>query len=179
MSNIFSSSATLPAHLAVLSSISFGGFPHGSPGRSPLCDRTEVADRSGFRRYFPRLASSAGPQYDPDDELHRAQGRQEALPALLPAALATFSPPCCMYYASYTLWDRFRDRQWQNIVRQALAPLTIGLVIAAGYVMARAADAAWPSLAITAAAVVLMLRALTNPLWILIAGGAAGGLGLL
>jgi len=84
-----------------------------------------------------------------------------------------------MYYASYTLWDRFRDRQWQNIVRQALAPLTIGLVIAAGYVMARAADAAWPSLAITAAAVVLMLRALTNPLWILIAGGAAGGLGLL
>ena len=45
--------------------------------------------------------------------------------------------------------------------------------------MARAADIGWPSVAITAGAVALMLRTRINPLWILIAGGALGGLGLL
>jgi chromate transporter len=84
-----------------------------------------------------------------------------------------------MYYASYRLWDRFRDLPWQRVVRRGLAPLTIGLVIAGGYVMARAADTGWPSAVITVAAVVLMLRTRINPLWILAAGGALGGLGLL
>jgi chromate transporter len=84
-----------------------------------------------------------------------------------------------MYYTSYRLWDRFRDRPWQQIVRLGLAPLTIGLVIAGGYVMARAADTGWQSAAVTAAAVALMLATRINLLWILVAGGALGGLGLL
>jgi hypothetical protein len=32
---------------------------------------------------------------------------------------------------------------WQSIVRHALTPLTVGLVIAGGYVMARASDTGW------------------------------------
>jgi len=44
-----------------------------------------------------------------------------------------------MYYTAYRLWDRFRHTPWQRIVRRGLASLTIGLVIAGGYVMARAA----------------------------------------
>jgi len=84
-----------------------------------------------------------------------------------------------MYYLSYRLWDRFRDMPWQRIVRRALAPLTIGLVIAGGYVMARTGDVGWPNVAITAAAAALMLRTRLSPLWILMAGGAFGALGLL
>jgi chromate transporter len=95
------------------------------------------------------------------------------------SALATFGPPCAMYYLSYRLWDRFRDMPWQRIVRRALAPLTIGLVIAGGYVMARAGDVGWQSLAITGIAAALVMRTRLNPAWILIAGGAVGGLGLL
>jgi chromate transporter len=95
------------------------------------------------------------------------------------SAFATFGPPCLMYYTAYRMWDRFRDRPWQQILRRGLAPLTIGLVIAGGYVMARAADTGWQSGLVTAAAVGLLLATRLNPLWILIAGGAAGGLGLL
>ena len=54
-----------------------------------------------------------------------------------------------MYYTSYRLWDRFRDRPWQQMARRGLAPLTIGLVIAGGYVMARAVDNSWQSAAVT------------------------------
>ena len=56
---------------------------------------------------------------------------------------------------------------------------TISLIIASGYVMARAGDVAWPSVAITAAAVAVLLRTRLSTLWILIAGGALGALGLL
>ena len=75
--------------------------------------------------------------------------------------------------------DRFREMPWRRIVRRALAPLTVGLVVAGGYVMARAGDADWASAAITAGAVALKLRTRLSPLWILMAGGALGGLNLL
>ena len=84
-----------------------------------------------------------------------------------------------MYYTAYRLWDRFRDRPWPQIVRRGLAPLTIGLVIAGGYVMARAADTGWHSTLVTAAAVGLLLATRLSPLWILATGGVLGGLGLL
>ena len=57
--------------------------------------------------------------------------------------------------------------------------MTIGLVIAGGYMMARAADTGWPSAMVTGAPVGLMLATRLNPLWILMTGGALGGLGLL
>src|ERR1700756_555024 len=101
------------------------------------------------------------------------------IPGAIASALATFGPPCAMYYLAYRLWDRFRDMPWQRIVRRGLAPLTIGLVIAGGYVMARAAAVGWQSVAITAAAATLMLGTRLNPLWILAAGGVIGGVGTL
>jgi chromate transporter len=58
-------------------------------------------------------------------------------------------------------------------------PLTIGLVIAGGFVMARAADQDWPSAVLTLAALMAMLATRLNPLLILAAGGVAGAFGLL
>jgi pimeloyl-ACP methyl ester carboxylesterase len=63
-------------------------------------------------------------------------------PGALASAFATFGPPCAMYFASYRLWDRFRAAPWQRIVRLGLVPVTMGLVIASGMVMARAAELA-------------------------------------
>jgi chromate transporter len=101
------------------------------------------------------------------------------IPGAMASAFATFGPPCLMYYTAHRLWDRFREMPWPQIMRRGLTPLTIGLVIAGGYVMARAADSGWPSALVTAAAVGLMLATRLNPLWILVTGGALGGLGLL
>ena len=88
---------------------------------------------------------------------------------------------CCAarYFVAYRLWARFRDAPWQRIVRDGLVPVTIGLIIASGVVMAHAAAAEWQAVAVTIAAVVLVLRTRLNPLWVLLAGGAMGGFGLL
>jgi chromate transporter len=101
------------------------------------------------------------------------------LPGAIGSAFATFGPPCTMYFAAYRLGDRFREARWQPVVRNGLVPVTMGLIIASGIVMARTMDTGWQAVALTAAAAILMLTTKLNPLWMLLVGGALGGLGLL
>jgi chromate transporter len=170
-------SLVLAAHLAVLSSISFGGFPTVLPDvHNFVVANGWVTDRE-FANFFAVSQVVPGPNMIL--MMSFIGLKVGGIAGAIASAVATFGPPCAMYYLSYRLWDRFRDMPWQRIVRRALAPLTIGLVIASGYVMARAGDVAWPSVAITAAAVAALLRTRLSPLWILIAGGALGALGLL
>jgi chromate transporter len=175
--NSSQASLVLVGHLAVLSSISFGGFPTVLPDvHNFVVANGWVTDRE-FANLFAVSQVVPGPNMIL--MMSFIGLKVGGVPGAIASALATFGPPCAMYYASYRVWDRFRDMPWQRIVRRALAPLTIGLVIAGGYVMARTGDVGWSSVAITAAAVALMLRTRINPLWILMAGGALGALGLL
>jgi len=170
-------SLVLATHLAVLSSISFGGFPTVLPDvHNFVVANGWVTDRE-FANFFAVSQVVPGPNMIL--MMSFIGLKVGGIAGAIASAVATFGPPCAMYYLSYRLWDRFRDMPWQRIVRRALAPLTIGLVIASGYVMARAGDVAWPSVAITAAAVAVLLRTRLSPLWILMAGGALGALGLL
>ena len=170
-------SLVLAAHLAVLSSISFGGFPTVLPDvHNFVVANGWVTDRE-FANFFAVSQVVPGPNMIL--MMSFIGLKVGGIAGAIASALATFGPPCAMYYLSYRLWDRFRDMPWQRIVRRALAPLTIGLVIASGYVMARAGDVGWLSVAITAAAVAVLLRTRLSPLWILMAGGALGALGLL
>jgi len=175
--NSSAASLVLAAHLALLSSISFGGFPTVLPDvHNFVVANGWVTDRE-FANFFAVSQVVPGPNMIL--MMSFIGLKVGGIAGAIASAVATFGPPCAMYYLSYRLWDRFRDMPWQRIVRRALAPLTIGLVIASGYVMARAGDVAWPSVAITAAAVAVLLRTRLSPLWILMAGGALGALGLL
>jgi chromate transporter len=172
-----SDSVALAVHLAVLSSISFGGFPTVLPDvHNYVVANGWMTDRE-FADFFAVSQVIPGPNMILMMSLIGL--KVGGVPAAIASAVATFGPPCAMYYLGYRLWDRFRDMPWQRIVRRGLAPLTVGLVIAGGFVMARAADVGWASLVITIAAVVLMLRTRINPLWVLAAGGMAGGFGLI
>ena len=84
-----------------------------------------------------------------------------------------------MYFAGYRLWDRFRAAPWQRIVSLGLVPVTMGIVISSGIVIARAANTGWRAAALTIAAAAITLATRLNPMWMLLAGGGLGGLGLL
>jgi chromate transporter len=172
-----SASVALAAHLALLSSISFGGFPSVLPDVHNLVTANGwVTDRE-FADFFAISQVVPGPNMIL--MMSFVGLKVGGIPGAIASAFATFGPPCLMYYTAYRLWDRFRDRPWQQIVRRGLAPLTIGLVIAGGYVMARAGDVGWQGALVTAAAVGMMLGTRLSPLWILAAGGVLGGLGFL
>jgi chromate transporter len=175
--NSSSAFLVLAAHLAVLSSISFGGFPTVLPDVHNVAVANGWVTDQEFANFFAVSQVMPGPNMI---LMMSFLGlKVGGIPGAVASALATFGPPCLLYYLSYRLWDRFRDLPWQRIVRRGLAPLTIGLVIAGGYVMARSAAVGWQSVAITVSAVALMLGARLNPLWILMAGGVLGGFGLL
>jgi chromate transporter len=165
----------LAAHLALLSSISFGGFPTVLPDVRNLVTANGWATDQEFADFFAISQVVPGPNMIL--MMSFVGLKVGGVPGAILSAFATFGPPCLMYYTAYRLWDRFRDRPWQQMVRRGLAPLTIGLVIAGGYVMARAADIGWQSALVTAAAIGVMLGTRLNPLWILAAGGVLGGLG--
>lgn len=172
-----SAPVALTAHLALLASISFGGFPSVLPDIRNFVVVTHgwMTDQD-FANFFAMAQAVPGPNMIV--MMSFVGWKVWGVPGAIVSALATFGPPCGMYFAAYRLWDRYRDARWQRIMRGGLVPVTIGLVIASGVVMARTADTAWQAAAITAAAAVLMLMTRINPLWMLLGGGALGGLGL-
>ena len=170
--------AVLTAQLALLSSISFGGFPTVLPDV-----RAFVVAGHGWMtdQEFSNLFALAQAIPGPNMILMMSfiGWHVWGLPGAAASAVATFGPPCTMYFASYRLWHHFRHARWQPIVRNGLVPVTTGLIIASGTVMAGAADKSWPAFAMTAAATLLMLNSRTNPFWLLLAGGILGAIGLL
>ena len=173
---------TLPialiAHLALLSLISFGGFPSVLPDLRDFVVTANnwLSDRE-FANCFAIVQAIPGPNMIL--MMSFIGWKVGGLPIAIASALATFGPPCALSYTVFHFWDRFRESGWQQRMRRGLAPVTIGLVVAGGYVMAQTGAAGWPSLALTAAAGALLLLTRLNPLWFLAAGGALGGFGLL
>jgi chromate transporter len=168
----------LTAHLALVSSISFGGFPTVLPEIRNFVVGTHrwMTDRE-FADLFAIAQSIPGPNMILMMSL--VGWKVWGVPGAAASAIATFGPPCAIYFTAYRVWDRYRDARWQRIVRLGLVPVVMGLVIAGGTVMAGAADSNWRAAVVTIAAAAILLATRINPLWTLLAGGALGGLGLL
>jgi chromate transporter len=163
----------LTLYLALMSSISFGGIPSVLPDIHHFVVTANgwLTDRD-FADFFALAQTIPGPNMILMMAL--IGWKIAGIPGAMAGAAATAAPPCIMYFAGYRLWDRFRDATWQKIARASLAPLTFGLVMAGGAVMAQTADKSWEAAGVTAVAAVLLLTTRINPLWML---GAAAGLG--
>ena len=168
----------LVAHLALLSSISFGGFPTVLPDvRQLVVDTHGWMTNQEFANFFATSQAMPGPNMIlmmsfvgwkvwgfPGAIASCRRYLRTALPDLfrrLPA-LAPF-PPCGLatHRAKRSRAGGYRPRHRQR--HRHGAGRRCGLA----------------SAAVTVAAAVLMLRTRINPLWLLCAGGALGGLGLL
>lgn len=83
-------------------------------------------------------------------------------------------PSSMLTFGVAHIWDRFRDAPLRVAIQYGLAPVTVGLVLASGYILARTVDQTWIALGITAVTVALTLGTRLHPL-VLLAGGAALG----
>jgi chromate transporter len=168
----------LTFHLAIVSSISFGGFPTVLPDVRAFVVTTHgwITDQD-FTNIFAMAQAIPGPN------MILMMGligwKVWGLIGALSASTATFAPPCAIYFAAFRLMHRFREAHWQRVLRSALIPVTTGLIIASGIVMAQAAGMTWAAIAVTSAAAIVMLTTRLNPLWLLVAGGALGDLDFL
>ena len=94
------------------------------------------------------------------------------------AILAMSGPSSILTYGVAHAWERFRDAPWRIALQRALAPVTVGLILASGYVLTRTADHSWSAYAITGVTLVLVLRTTLHPLWMLAAAALLGALGI-
>jgi chromate transporter len=97
----------------------------------------------------------------------------------LVATLAMCLPTALMAYGVSRILTKSSHSRWPAIIQSALVPLSIGLMGASGYILARASDHTWVAAAVTIGAAVLAATTKLNPFWMLLAGGCLGFAGLI
>ena len=77
------------------------------------------------------------------------------------------------------VWDRFKDAPWRTAIQAGLVPVSLGLIAASAFVLARAADHTILAGLITAATAAVAYFTRVNPLWMFLVAGLAGLSGML
>ena len=97
----------------------------------------------------------------------------------LVATLAMCLPTALLAYGVSRFLGRSSQSRWPAIIQAALVPVSIGLMAASGLVLAQASDRTWVALLVTVATAVVASLTRFNPLWLLLAGGCFGFIGLI
>jgi chromate transporter len=97
----------------------------------------------------------------------------------LVATLAMCLPTALLAYGVSRILTRSSHSRRPAIIQAALVPLSIGLMGASGFILARASDHTWVAALVTIGAAVLAATTKLNPFWMLLAGGCLGFTGLI
>jgi len=97
----------------------------------------------------------------------------------LVATVAMCVPTAVLALIVSRFLTRASEARWPAIIQAALVPLSIGLMGASGFILARTSDRTVVAVLMTIAAAVLASATKLNPLWMLVAGGCLGFAGLI
>jgi chromate transporter len=95
------------------------------------------------------------------------------------ATAAMCGPTCTLAFFVARTWDRFKEAHWRSAIQAGMVPLSLGLIAASAFVLARAADHNVYAGLITAATAAVAFFTRINPLWVFAAAGLFGLSGLL
>ena len=88
-------------------------------------------------------------------------------------------PTCVLAFFVARTWDRFKDAPWRIAIQGGLVPVSLGLIGASAFVLARTSDHNIYAGLLTAVTAVLAFATRINPLWLFVAGGLLGLSGVL
>ncbi|WP_298258992.1 chromate transporter [Bradyrhizobium sp.] len=97
----------------------------------------------------------------------------------LVATVAMCVPTAVLALIVSRFLTRASQARWPGIIQAALVPLSIGLMGASGFILARTSDRTVVAVLVTSGAAVLASVTKLNPLWMLVAGGCLGFAGLI
>jgi chromate transporter len=160
------------AHLALLSIVSVGG----AHAMLPDIYRFVVIEHGWLSgQEFATLVALSQAAPGPNVLVTTLLGYQfGGLAAAVCAPVAFILPSSVAVYAFAHLHVRGGAAPWKKIAMQGLAPLTVGLVIASGIVLAQGAGAGIAGYAIAGAVAALSAFTRLHPLWLIAAGAVAG-----
>lgn len=100
------------------------------------------------------------------------------IPGALLATVAISAPTCTLAYFAGRIWYSFRQARWRTVFQAGIVPVSIGLVAASAYLIAREADGSLVAVAITLVTAVGLTLTRIHPILFLAAAGALGLLGV-
>ena len=168
--------STLALHFLVLSLFAIGGAMVVVPEM-----HRQAVDVAGWMtdRQFADLFALSQVAPGPNVIIVTLIGYQAA--GLAGALVATFAmcvPTCAFAYAVGHAWERFKHAPWRIAIQAGLVPVSLGLVAASAFVLARAADQSVIAFVITLATAAAAALTRLNPLWLFAAAGVLGYAGL-
>jgi chromate transporter len=83
-------------------------------------------------------------------------------------------PTCFLAFLIAGVWDRFKDAPWRVAIQAGLVPVSLGLIAASAFVLARVADNNIYAALITAITALVTFTTRINPLWVFAVGGILG-----
>ena len=95
----------------------------------------------------------------------------------LVTSAAMMVPTSLLTYGVFHVWGRLREAPWRRPVQNGLGVITVGLVAASAYLLARGADTGVVTLAITLATAATSCLTKLNPLWAFAVAAAIGAAG--
>jgi chromate transporter len=99
------------------------------------------------------------------------------LAGALLATLAMVLPAGLLVYLFARSWQHAAHAPWRTAFEHGLGPVAVGLVLASGVVVGRAADHSWAQYALTAAATLVFCSTKLNPLIVVGTAAAVGWAG--
>lgn len=166
---------TLAWQFALLSLVAFGG----ANAVMPEIHRQAV-DLHGWttERQFTDFFAIAQAAPGPNVLIVTLLGWQTAgLPGAIVTTLAMCGPSSLLAFGTARLWERFREARWRRVVQIGVVPVTVGLIAASAFVLARIADTRLSLTLITLGTAALAHWTKIHPLWAIGAAAVAGALG--
>lgn len=93
------------------------------------------------------------------------------------ATIAMMLPAGILVYLVSRVWERAKDMPLRKAIEKGLAPLTVGLILASGWVMSKAADHDWRAYLLTGVCTAIFTTTKLNPIFIVAVAGLIGWLG--
>jgi chromate transporter len=167
----------LAGDFAMLSLLSVGGASSGLPEM-----HRSLVEVHGWMtsREFAELYALAQASPGPNVLVVSLFGWQVAgLTGALVTTLAMVLPSSVLtFYADRMLWRAAGAAAWREIIDNALAPITVGLIAASGVLVASANASHITALLLTAACALVSWCTKFHPLWMIAIGAGAGIAGL-
>lgn len=92
----------------------------------------------------------------------------------LAATLGILIPSSTLALAANRWAGRLADRPWMRAFRSGMAPITIGLLLATGWILGESNSASPIFLALTAVTTLVVTKTRFNPLWLILGGALVG-----
>lgn len=93
------------------------------------------------------------------------------------ATLFMMVPAGLLVYLVAKVWEQAKESSIRHAIEKGFAPLTVGLVLASGYVMSHAADHDWRAYILTAVCTGIFTFTKINPLIVVAIAGVIGWMG--